>query len=666
MQPQKIGVIGSGQIGPDIALHFSKVFHGQGVSIVVVDVSKEALSRGQAKLEKKIDRGVESGAFSPSMGQAMKKSVAFTGDYEDMRGVDFVVEAASEDLALKQRIFGQLEGLVSGDAVLASNSSHLEPEKIFAQVSDKSRTLVIHYFFPAERNPIVEVVPGAETSPQLAAKVMKLYESIGKFPIQVGSRYGYAIDPVFEGMFLACALLVEEGAGTTKEVDAAAVRTLRYTVGPFTAMNLTGGNPISNKGLELEGEHIMPWFRSPDILKRACETGEAWDVPRRGETVELPADREQRIANDLLGAYFGMVGELLDSGITNVADLEMALPVALDMAAPFALMNKLGVGKSLELVKDYARRHDGFKVADSLKEQATSGKPWDIPLVLRRDVDGVAIVTVRRPKVLNAMNGEAFSQLERHFTDIKNDDSVVGAVLTGFGVKAFIAGADVKFLARLETREAGEAQSAESNRQVKSISDCGKPVVCAMNGLAFGGGNEMAMACSARIATKGLKVLAGQPEVNLGIIPGAGGTQRLPRLVGMQNAATMMRTGKPISGARALQWGLIAREVEGDVVAEAIAMVKRAADGKEELPGLDSAAMDVPAKLDDVELGHLSRAVDAILCRALLEGCAQPLDDGLAFEAKMFGEVCTTRDMRIGVTSFIENGPSRKADFVHE
>ena len=121
-------------------------------------------------------------------------------------------------------------------AVLASNSSHLEPEAIFAELGDRSRTLVIHYFFPAERNPVVEIVPGADTSSDLTASLMKFYEAIGKVPIEVKSRYGYAIDPIFEGLFQAAALLVEDGAGTTKEVDAVAARALGLTVGPFTAM----------------------------------------------------------------------------------------------------------------------------------------------------------------------------------------------------------------------------------------------------------------------------------------------------------------------------------------------------------------------------------------------------------------------------------------------
>jgi enoyl-CoA hydratase/carnithine racemase len=338
----------------------------------------------------------------------------------------------------------------------------------------------------------------------------------------------------------------------------------------------------------------------------------------------------------------------------------MAVEIALDMAPRFRLMNELGVGESLRLVEAYAAKHDGFQVPRCLREQAATGRAWEIPTVFREDRDGVAVITIRRPKVLNAMNQEAFRQLARHFEDIANDDSVAGAVITGFGVKAFVSGADVHFLAKIETPEQGEATSAESNRCVAAIENCGKPVVCAFNGFAFGGGNEIAMACNARIARRGLKLLAGQPEPNLGIIPGAGATQRLPRWIGVEAAAELLRTGKPISAKRGLELGLIQKEVEGDVVAEAIRMVKQ-----DKLPSIERGPIPVPASLPAVELGHLSTAVDAVIQRAILEGCAKPLADGLAFEAKMFGEVCKTKDMRIGVDNFIANGPGSKAPFVN-
>ena len=224
---QKVAVIGSGQIGPDIALYFTKVLSPHDVSIVVVDVAEDALERGEKKLKKKIQKGVDTGAFSHDQQRSMESHVTFTSDYEQVRGADFVLEAATEDQGLKQRIFGQVEELVAPDAILASNSSHLEPEVIFEASALKDRTTVIHYFFPAERNMLVEVVPSEHTDPAIASWLMSFYEAIGKAPIRVRSRYGYAIDPVFEGLFLASALLAESGVATTKQIDTVATQGAR-------------------------------------------------------------------------------------------------------------------------------------------------------------------------------------------------------------------------------------------------------------------------------------------------------------------------------------------------------------------------------------------------------------------------------------------------------
>ncbi len=664
----RIGIIGSGQIGPDIALHFSKVFAPLGTPIVVVDISEEALRKGQNKLERKVDKGIEAKAFRPEHGEAMKKNVLFTSDYGQLAGCDLVVEAATEDRELKGRIFRQVVDLVSPEAILCSNSSHLEPEVIFEGLSDRSRALVVHYFFPAERNPIVEIVPGVDTSEQLTAEMAGFYEAIGKIPIRVRSRYGYALDPVFEGMFLASALLVEDGIGSTKEVDQVACDVLGYTVGPFTAMNLTGGNPITAVGLDNYHQKIHSWYRTPEILRQAVADETPWEVPARQERVDVSEQTFSHIRDALLGSFFGIVGEIVDSNISNVADMNMAVEIALDVKAPFGLMNSLGVQESLELVERYAADHPGFPVPECIRDQARKGSSFSIPLVLREDVDGIAHVTIRRPRQLNALNQDAFDQIEQHFRAISQDDDVVGVVLSGFGIKAFVSGADVAFLARIDSASMGEATSRKSQSSVQTIEDCPKPVICALNGLAFGGGNEIAMACNARIARSGQKVLVGQPEVNLGIIPGAGGTQRLPRLVGVEKAAELLRTGRTVSSAEALAIGLISEEVDGDPRAlreRARSWIRAVVDGQESLPVIEQGPIATPESLPSVDLGHLSSAVDEILQKAIIEGCQLPLVDGIALEARCFGEVCSIQDMRIGVANFLENGPRTPAKFVN-
>ncbi len=661
----KVGVIGSGNIGPDIALYFTKVLHRQGVPVVVVDIAEKALKSGEARAKGKIGRGVRTGAFKEDEAESMMSNLSWTSDYSELSGADLVLEAATEDVGIKRKIFAELENVCPETAILASNSSHMEPEVIFDEAKNKKRCLVIHYFFPAERSIIVEVVPGKDTASEISGFLMRFYEEIGKAPIQVKSRFGYAIDPIFEGIFLAVLLLVDEGAGTVRQVNAMAQRALGLGVGPFTAMNLTGGNPITQHGLSEMHDKIGPWFHCPDSLNRQVKSGKWWDTGMIGEDVPYSENAFKEVSDRVRAAYFGLVCEIINSGVSNIGDLEMAVENALVVNPPFQMMNKIGVDKALELVRAYAKEWPDFIVPEILLKQAESGKPWEIPMVFREDRDDIALITIRRPKTLNALNPMVMNQMNTIFTEIKEDSGIKGAVLTGFGVKAFISGADINEIARIKTPEDMEFFALKGQETLNLIENLGKPVICALNGLAFGGGNELAMACTARIAKKGLKVLAGQPEPKLGIIPGFGGSQRLPRIVGLSNAWPILRTGNPISSDEALKIGLIQKEVEGDIKEEGIAFAKKVVSGELSIPPIKKEPIEVPDSLPDVNIGHLSRKTDELLQKATLEGAKMTLEEGLKHEASILGECLKTKDMRIGMETFMKFGAKKDAAFSH-
>lgn len=655
----KIGVVGSGHIGPDIALHFSKAVAGRGVPVVVQDIAADALERGRRKIEGKLSKGVESGAFRREEAEAIRKNLVFTQDASALGGSDLVIEAATENLAVKQTIFENLERICPETGILASNSSHLEPETIFERSRRPERCLVIHYFFPAERNLLVEVVPSNRTSEGVTAFCLGFYEAIGKVPIRVKSRYGYAMDPIFEGLFLAAALLVQEGVATTKQVDAVAQRALGLGVGPFTAMNLTGGNPITRIGLGEYHRKIMEWFHVPRLLEERIASGQPWEVPARGEQVDVPAETERTVRRRLLGAYFGLAGEVLEAGLVDAGDLDMGVELALVAKPPLSLMNETPEWK--DLVTEYAAAYPSFRVARILQ---THQGPWKIPLVRREDREDVAVLTIKRPRVLNALNAEVVRQLDEQMAEIRADGRIRAVVLTGFGTKAFVSGADLAMLASIRSPEDGVEGSRRFQEIFRRIETLGKPVVCAMNGLALGGGSELALACTARIARRGLKVLAGQPEVRLGIIPGAGATQRLPRLIPFEEAWKLLRTGESISSERALDLGYVSRLAEGDLLAEAVQFARDLAAGRAQVRTVPEGPVDVPTNLPEVELRGVSRKIDGILCRAILEGARMSLEEGLRLETQLWGEVCRTEDWRIGLENFRKTGGKQPAPFV--
>jgi enoyl-CoA hydratase len=246
-------------------------------------------------------------------------------------------------------------------------------------------------------------------------------------------------------------------------------------------------------------------------------------------------------------------------------------------------------------------------------------------LLLERD-GPVATVTINRPNVLNALNMATLGELHAAFEEIGADVAIRAAILTGAGARAFAAGADIKELAAL-TPATSRDLATRGQRVFAAIEQLGKPVIAAINGFALGGGCELAMACTLRLAADSAKL--GQPEIQLGLLPGYGGTQRLPRLVGHGRALELMLLGTPVAAADAERIGLVNRVVPADrLMDEARSLAATLAS---------RAPLAVRAIID---------AVNAAASLSLAEGCA--------FEASLFGVMAGTEDMREGTRAFLD------------
>src|SRR5271168_2184194 len=238
----------------------------------------------------------------------------------------------------------------------------------------------------------------------------------------------------------------------------------------------------------------------------------------------------------------------------------------------------------------------------------------------------IAYVTVNRPKVLNALNTPTWTDLHTAFEDVKKDASVRGVILTGAGDKAFIAGADISELANVDAYDAEES-SRFGQGVLDLIENLGKPVIAAINGFALGGGCETAMACTIRIAVEHARF--GQPEVKLGLLPGGGGTQRLPRLVGKGRALQLILTGETISAQEAYRIGLV----------------------NEVVP-----AADLMARAETILKQILANAPIALKfsLQAVNKGLETAQSEGLALEASYFGICAATEDKKEGTSAFLE------------
>ncbi len=242
----------------------------------------------------------------------------------------------------------------------------------------------------------------------------------------------------------------------------------------------------------------------------------------------------------------------------------------------------------------------------------------------------IAYVTIDRPKVLNALNSATMGELQEVFTDIAADSDIRVVILTGAGEKSFVAGADINELAKNNPVEA-KAYTHRGQAVLDLIENLGKPVIACINGFALGGGCEIAMACTMRLASENAKL--GQPEVKLGIIPGYGGTQRLPRLVGTGLAMQILLTGEMISAQEAHRIGLV------NEVVPANRLIAR--------------AEEVAAKI----IANAPLAIQYCM-EAVNEGLNMTLQEGLFLEATLFSVCCATEDKSEGTRAFLEKRPA--------
>ncbi|HVT31879.1 MAG TPA: enoyl-CoA hydratase-related protein [Rhodanobacteraceae bacterium] len=252
--------------------------------------------------------------------------------------------------------------------------------------------------------------------------------------------------------------------------------------------------------------------------------------------------------------------------------------------------------------------------------------------LLTEDRGAIRTITINRPDKLNALNRETIGELSIAFDQARHDDAVRVVVLSGAGEKAFVAGADIAELATLSPIEA-RARSRAGQTMMRRVETLGKPVIARIQGYALGGGLELAMSCHLRIASEKAKI--GQPEINLGLIPGFGGTQRLLRLAGRSAALELCLLGQPVDAARAFALGVLTRVVAPDQLDATIAGMA------------DQLAASAPIAL-------------AGILDTVLEGGECAIDQGLDYEAQAFANCFSTEDMREGTRAFLEK---RKASF---
>jgi len=653
-----VGVIGSGSIGPDLAYGFvSALAKVKGAKVYLLDIKQEALDTGVARIRGYIGKGLSRGKINPRAAAAMEEVLVPTMDMTELAPCDYVLEAATEDLETKKKILGQLEQVVRKDCLVGFATSGIPRAWITRDARYPDRCFVNHPFFPAWRALPIEVVLSPDET--LSAKMVQTLKELGKVPLITADVVCFAADDIFCNYCAEAARLVAEGTATPAQVDQI-VNDAVGGGGPFNVMDLTQGNLLNVHCLDLmqQADTGGEWFAPPLIFTSQANT--PWHDRKHPGDPEHDAALEQEVVNRILAVLFGRTYFVVDNNICDPSDLNWLTRNALGYRKGLLdLAEEYGMDRVHEICTAYAARFPGFEVPPSIANKK--------PAVFQRNIkveqqDEIATVIIRRPEVKNALNDETMNELEAVFTRLEADNTVKGIVLTSFD--GALAGADIQELAVIKTPKAAEEKCLRGQAVVARIAALKKPVVAALDGPVLGGGSELSMGCHARVV--GPNLMVGQPEVNLGIIPGYGGTQRLPRLIGLERGLDLLRTGRPVGAQQACEWGWAHGTPQKDPVGAARDLLRQHLAGKVKLAPVNPEPVALPDALPTVSIGHHSLKVDEILVQVVHKGLSQPLSQGLAVEAQGFARCQQTVDYGVGMTNFIVNGPRVPAAFMHE
>ncbi len=672
---ERIGVVGAGNMGSGIAQKLAQ----EGFEVVMHDVKPEFVDRGLERIRGLLGEAVERKIFRPEQVDRILGRIRGTTDLADMAGCDYVIEAVFEDEGVKRQVFAELDRVCKPETILATNTSSFYVSRLAEATRRPDRFVGLHFFYHPAKNRLVEVIPGEATSPEVVEASVRFSKQMGKIPILCKDRPGFVVNRFFVPWLNESVRLLEQGVADIPTIEAAAKKAFRIGMGPFQLMNVTGV-PIAYHAEATLGRELGSFYEPVALLKAQGEKGEPWELS--GEPDE---SRFQVVADRLLGVVFQVVGEILDEEVATLEDTDRGAKIGLRWAAgPFEMMNRMGVDGAIGLAEAFCREF-GHPLARSLAARKGAG-PWPIRVVDLAVADGIATITINRPEAMNALNQAVVEQLEQVLDEAVARPDVKAVVIEGAG-KAFVAGADIKFF--VDNIEGGRipdivAFARRGQKVLRKMETSPKPVIAKVDGLSLGGGTELALACTAIVATE--KGSFGFPETGIGIFPGLGGTQRTARMVGKELAKYLVFTGQTLDARTAHELGLATHytaSADADAfirdlvakgefpdkyapkpvpagwepVAEAFsdAHVEEILQGRapNEDPRVQKAAKVIPRKAP-LAVRMANRIID--------EGIEKDLEEALELELAHLGEIFATKDALVGLKSVGRYRPEFKGE----
>lgn len=557
-----VAVIGAGTMGSGIAQKNAQ----EGIKCYLVDVNQAAVERGMGIIENMLNQGVERKVFTEQFVKETLDRLIPTTNYEDLKEVDFIVEAVFEDEQVKADVLSKLDKICDEKTILSSNTSSFYIKNLAKSTNRPDRFIGMHYFFHPAKNRLLEIISHEGTSEETVAIANKFADLHGKTSITVKDAPGFAVNRFFVPWLTESVRIYEEGLANKATIDAAARDAFKIGMGPFALMNATG-IPVAYHSANTLAREISEFYKPAELLKTQTESKELWDV----EDGEVDESKFEAVKEHLLATAIGVAGKLVDEGVATIEDVNRGAVVGLRWKqGPFQLANTIGVKETYEMTKRLAEKSPGFELSETLRKQAELGEPFEFSFVDYEVKDGIANIRINRPEAMNALNPTVVGQLEKAFNEAEADETVKGIVFSGAG-KAFVAGADLKFFVdAIKTNNLDNNYNFTSggHKLLRRIEQSEKLTIALLDGLSLGGGSELALACQAIVATE--KGSFGFPESGLGIYPGLGGMLRTNHQIGKELAKYFVLTGKGISAQAAKDLGIVTKLVDAAEVQSAI------------------------------------------------------------------------------------------------
>jgi enoyl-CoA hydratase/3-hydroxyacyl-CoA dehydrogenase len=651
--------------------------------VQMVDREAQWVERGQNIIADFLAEAIERRIFRPAEVDAIKSRVRSVVGTENVDPTtDLVIEAVFEDFDVKTAVFATLDEVCDEHTILASNTSSLSVNELAEATRRPDRFVGLHFFFHPAKNRLIEIIPAESTSAATLSAVEQYCKTMGKVVIVCKDRPGFVVNRFFVPWLNEACLLLDEGVGTMAQIDAVARDAFRIGLGPFALMNLTGPTIALHATDYLAEQLDTVRYTGAASLRELVSSGEMWQI---GDETESGEEASQVIRERLLGQVFAVSAQIVEEDICSKEDVDRGAKVGLRWArGPFELANRLGVGEAVRMAEAYSDLA-GFELPEWF---ANLSGPMQFSLVDVVVEDGIATVRLNRPEAMNALNETLVAQLGAALDELNAREDVSTIILEGAG-KAFVAGADVKFFVdkiRADAISDIYDFTAFGHEVLGKLENSDKITIALTTGLALGGGLELALACDYRIGTRRTQFRF--PETSIGIYPGLGGTQRTPRICGIEAARFAILAGNFLDAGSAAALGLLTHLVEASDVASTVDELVESGKPTDKYPAAPAdsthptaafalafysnenmatlAAGECPEGFDAADkmvsrqLKSLSRTAPIALALAseLLDGALETGDDldaGLALELAGLTELFGTADALEGLSALIES-----------